>query len=466
MILFIITYIIKFLIFFYPLLFYIYHLFLYNASKSSKGENDTEIKDYPYLSIIVPIKGEKIEIIKDLIDNISKLRWDKEKLEIIIVSDDSEEYFNEIKRSIKIPDNLKVYLYRREEKLGYKSGALLYGYRKSRGDLILTIDVDSRLPEDSIVKLYSKMVKNNCDVITLRWIGYSQNNRSSIAKGLIVLTSFFSKIFFEGKEKAGLLVLPIGSGTLFKREALDDVGGWDYKLIQDDLEIGTRLIYKNKKICASDIPIYVEVPDNFFSFYVQQTRWSMGTGEVFRNRLKYIIKSKISFYKKLDLIFYLFQYTPILFIFISSILLVILIPFINYDPLMIHIPLFIIIIILYGIIGIIYIKGIYKIAKELNLDIIDILFSLSRISAFTLSISPFISYYFLKGLISNKKVYIVTPKGGNKIKNSYNILIIGVFGLIFLISSIIYFLHQYYFSSLWLFYYSINFIYTNITFNK
>ncbi|QIW24283.1 glycosyltransferase family 2 protein [Sulfolobus sp. S-194] len=456
-----ISWLLQFLIFLYPALFVIYQMFLYRIANNTINSDYMEVKNYPFLSIIVPTKGEKISVIQGLIKNISELIWDKDKMEVIIVSDDTEEYFNEIKRNLVIPEGLKVYLYRREKKLGYKSGALLYGYERSRGELVLTIDVDSRLQKDALIKAYSRMITNNCDAVALQWVGYSENTYSKLAKGIMASTFFASKALFEGKEKMHLTVFPVGSGTLFRRDALESVGGWDYKIIQDDLEIGTRLVYKNKKICSSGVPIYIEVPDNFFSFYIQQTRWAMGTGEVIRNRLRYIITAKVSLLKKIDMLFHLLQYTPILFTFIGSMVLVVLAPFINYDPL--KTPLFL----FWGIVLGLYAYVIYEVAIKLGFRRRDAIFSLGRVSGFTVAISPFIFYYFLKGLLSKRKTYIITPKGGNKASKQYRTIIsIGLLGIIYTLAVIIYLLHQNYFTSLWLAYYSSGFLYTLLTFNK
>lgn len=451
----------QFLIFLYPTLFVLYQLLLYRLSLYNTEVSSIPISNYPFMSIIVPTKGEKISVIQGLLDNINELEWDKSRLEIIVVSDDTEDYFNEILRNIRIPRGLNVTFYRREKRLGFKSGALLYGYEKSKGDLILTIDVDSRLPKDALVKAYSRMILNNCDVVALQWVGYSENTYSKLAKGLMASTFLASKALFEGKEKANLSVFPVGSGTLFKRDALKSVNGWDYSMVQDDLEIGTRLVNKNKKICSAGVPIYVEVPDNFFSFYIQQTRWAMGTGEVLRNRLNCIIKAKVSIWKKLDMLIHLFQYTPIIFTFLGSVLLIALLPFIPIDPM--KTPLFLFWAIVLGI----YAYVVYSVALKLGFSKKDALFALGRVSAFTVAISPFIFLYFFKGILSKNRTYTITPKGGSKVRKEYKIITtIGVIGVVYFISFIVFLIIHYYFTALWYLYYSFGFLYTFIGYDR
>ncbi|MEM3292627.1 MAG: glycosyltransferase family 2 protein, partial [Saccharolobus sp.] len=289
------------------------------------GKNEDYIRilnnvELPKLSVIIPTKGERIDVIQGAIDSLSKAKWDKHKLEIIIVSDDDEKYFNELLTALKIPSNLVVKIYRREKKVGYKSGALTYGLEKSTGDLILTLDVDARIDEDSLIKAYLQMVSLGCDAITMEWHGYSKN-LTSLSRALMVSTVLTSKSILKGRDKLGLKVLPIGCGTIYKRRALEEVNGWDPKMIQDDYELGVRLLQKGFRICASSSPVFVEVPDNLVAFYVQQSRWAMGTMEVLIRRIKYIIKSNIKLYQKLEIIMYLSQYIPIILTFIGAFIL-------------------------------------------------------------------------------------------------------------------------------------------------
>lgn len=445
----------QFFAFIYPSLFLFNQVIYYKNSKYKLYVNKNNLikNEYPPISIIIPTKSEKIEIIKDLIRNLEHVKWDKSKIEVIIVSDDDEDYVNSLKRNINCDLDVKILHRKKEERLGYKSGALLYGFLRSKGKYILTLDVDARILPDSLVKLHEIMLNCNCDAVTMKWVGYSEDKYSSLVKGLIISTIMGSEILYIGRYNSGLNIFPIGCGTFYKREILEEVGGWDYKLIQDDLELGARLLSNNRRICASDVPIFIEVPNNFNSFYIQQTRWALGTFETLIHRFKYIlkIKNKISM---IDLILYLLQYTPLAFVFLISILLLPLAFILNYDPL--RSPFIIIwIIALLSYAYLFILTG-----KKLKMGLKEILTSLGRLSAYTVALSPFILLNIIRSFLKNKN-YKVTPKGSkNKIKNKI-IYIILLFGFIFLFESIIYLIKSAFFTGLWLFYYSFAYIYTS-----
>jgi len=457
--------VLQLLLFLYPSLFVLYQLILYYRSKKVLVLSpDLKETNLPFLSIIVPTKGESLDVIQGLIDNINTLIWDKQKLEVIIVSDDDEQYFSTLKSTLKIPKYLNVRLFRREKRLGFKSGALSYGFEMARGNLILTIDVDSRLPRDALIKAYAKMIESNCDAVVFEWNGYTNNMYSNLAKGLVATTVLASRALFRGKESIGLRPFPVGSGTIFKREVLEKLHGWDYSLIQDDLEIGARMAHIGKRVCSSGVPIYIEVPDNLYGFYVQQTRWALGTGEVLRNRIKYILSSPYSLSQKMDMVFHLLQYTPIIITFILATLVAVLAPFKFGDIL--RTPLFL----LWMATLVLYAITLFILALRLGLGFKNSLMAIGALSALTVAISPFITISFFKGILSKDKVYVVTPKGNVKVSFESKVrrinAVIAVFGLMYFTASIIYFLHSYIITGLWLLYYSSGYLYTVFNYNK
>ncbi|MCY0860367.1 MAG: glycosyltransferase family 2 protein [Sulfolobaceae archaeon] len=430
------------------------------GNKSTLFLNELRLDNYPTLSIIVPIKNEPVDLLQGLIDNLNEVEWDKKKLEIVIVSDDTEDYFEYIKNNLKIPDNLNVKLLRRTIKEGYKSGALTYGYHHSTGELILTLDVDARLKKYELIKAYKKMVSSNCDAVTMKWVGYYNNRKSKVAKALTVLTLFTSESIQKGREKLGFHVFPVGCGTLFKRSSIEDVGPWDSRLIQDDLEIGARFLAANKKICASDAMVSVIVPEDFFSYYIQQTRWAMGESEVLKNRFNEIFNSNNSILKRIEVFFFLTQYLPISTTFLGSLAVTVLIIFKQaYNLSMIAFAIWI-------IFNLIYSTYYLQLARELGYTTKEALMSLGRVTAYTESLSPFILYSSILGLIRRNKTYKVTPKS-NKVTYQSVIAIVLIFGLIFLLGSIMaYLLFRYYLLSFWLLIYSSGYLYTAIMYRN
>lgn len=440
-------------------------LYQYIMFKSGvKFKDDTlpvDLNSLPYLTVLVPTKGEKPEVIQGLLENLSRVKWNEEKLEVIVISDDNEEEFNRLVEKLKVPNKLKARILRRDVKIGYKSGALSYGFNISNGDLILTLDVDARLEKDSLIRAYSHMRSLGCDAVTLNWIGYTTNKHSTLAKGVIISTIIADRSLLNGRDRRGLQIFPVGCGTLFKRDALKLIGGWDPLMIQDDLEIGARLVNAGRRICSSTSQVFVEVPDNLVAFYVQQSRWAMGSIEVLTKRLKEITSKNISLIQKIDIFIFLLQYVPIALTFVAALVLA-AISFIpgNFSEIdYLSSPLVLIWLIALGIYGFNFINT----ARTYNFNLVESLRALGKISSYTVAISPFILIGLFSGLRKTRK-YIVTPKGTKvTTRIQYPIL---AFGIIFLLSSLIYLYHASYITGTWLLYYSMGYLFTVLTFKR
>ncbi|AWR99625.1 glycosyltransferase [Metallosphaera hakonensis] len=450
------------LIFVIPSLLLIYQYILFrNGMKFDDSLEPLYDSNLPNLSILVPIKGEKQETLQSLLSNLSSIKWDKNRLEVIVISDDSEDYFNNLVHNLKIPEGLDVKIVRREKKIGYKSGALAYGYSLSKGDLILTLDVDAKLEENSLIKAFNHLRALGCDAVTLSWIGYSNNNHSTLAKGVMISTAIADRALLNGRDKVGLRIFPVGCGTMFKREAIENVGPWDPSMVQDDLEIGARLLRSGKRICSSTSPVYVEVPDNLVSFYVQQTRWAMGSIEVLTRRFKDIMSKSLTIKQKIDILIFLLQYVPIALTFLAALALAIF----SFAGVIYGVPDYLRtpVIFLWMVSLSIYGYNFVKNALKQGFKLIEALRSLGKISSYTVAISPFILIGLISGLREHRK-YVVTPKGV-KVQTTIGYPI-AAFGIVFLVSALIYLVHSAWITGLWLLYYSMGYIFTVATFKR
>ncbi|MCG2910193.1 MAG: glycosyltransferase family 2 protein [Sulfolobales archaeon] len=405
----------------------------------------------PLVTVLIPTKGERIETVVELVRLLESSRY-ANSFEIVVVSDDDEGYFNELKRELSgFSTNVKVY--RREVRRGFKACALQYGFERSNGDYVVALDVDARLNPDEIMEAIRFMEERKCDAATLRWVGYVPHPTMT-GLGIAATTSLVSRSLFIGRAGKDFAQFPVGSGTIFRASSLRKVGGWDCSVIQDDLDVGARMISEGMRICATNYNIMVEVPSTLRAFVIQQSRWSYGTAETLRRNLWRILSSKrINSLKKLDAVWYLLQYTPIWILMFAMIVLAVS----TWTPAAFDAPLWLFLVWL----GSLSIYG-YLLSKELRglfeISPIRTVRVLGRISALSAGISPYIFYGFLRGL-AGKGTYKVTPKGSGGRQSYFPVSTLILAGL-FLASSVKALITGDYASSLWLFYYGLAYVYT------
>ena len=68
-----------------------------------------------------------------------------------------------------------------------------------------------------------------------------------------------------------------GTGFLFAHSLLEELGGWDYFLLTEDLEFTADLVCRGEKIAyCHDAVIYDEQPSSFAQSIRQRSRWQRG----------------------------------------------------------------------------------------------------------------------------------------------------------------------------------------------
>ena len=114
--------------------------------------------DWPFVSVIMPALNEE-ELVGKSIDSIFSCNYPHEKFEVICINDGSTDltYLHMMRAKLKYRDRLKVINFR--QNLG-KRKALYSGLKKSRGEIIVTVDTDSKIGRSAIRNLVVPLIKD------------------------------------------------------------------------------------------------------------------------------------------------------------------------------------------------------------------------------------------------------------------------------------------------------------------
>jgi len=376
-----------------------------------------KLKEYPKTTIIIPIRNEETETIIELLEAISRQTYPKDKMEIIIVSDDTEQKFREIRNKIMETEyvkNMEVKIYRREKPKGFKAGALNHALQRSSGKYIVIFDADTIPKETFLEETITHMENEGLDALATRWL--TKNiNASPIAEAQAVSMEFLTSIILRGKKLLGKPIIIPGSGCIFKRETLIEIGGWDEEDgLGEDLEISIKLILNGKRIDYMDETyVKVEVPLNYEDFKKQQSRWAYGTTRILLKNIPKIVKANIPLTWKIDLILHLLQYHAILANFAIAILA--LLSIIIKTDLMAQATLLIpVTMALSALEATAYIHT----AKKLGLKTWRSIVMMGRCTALAAVLAPQVLIQNIKAIIGRREMWEVTPKGAAAKKTS------------------------------------------------
>ena len=243
--------------------------------------------NYPFFEVIVINDGSTDETLPTLIHTFKLRRIDRAYRNILKTSPVRGFYYHP-----EMPNLLVV-----DKENGGKSDSLNCGINLSRSPYFCTVDADSILEENALIKLITPVVESTVPVIAcggvvrglngieLRNGGIEEINlpRSGLAMFQIVeyIRAFlFGRVGLDAMN--GILILS-GAFSLFRKEAVVEAGGYRVKNVTEDMELIIKLHkhniekknpYRIKFI--SDPVCWTEVPENLRMLGRQRRRWHLG----------------------------------------------------------------------------------------------------------------------------------------------------------------------------------------------
>ncbi len=248
--------------------------FLAGLVSASSEKASPSLTVLPTFSIIVPVKNEEL-VIERLLERLLALDYPKEKVEVIIVEDGSEDRTCEICEGYmaKYPGSIRFL--HRETSEG-KPSALNFASSQAKGDIIGVLDADNVPERDILLRAASYFGEG--DVAAIQGVTYSINRSQNLVARLAACEeATWLRVFVRGKSSLGLFVPLTGSCGFVRRPILERLGGWDDRSVAEDVELAVRLIAAGYKIrYAGDVCSLQESASSVLRLVKQRARWFRG----------------------------------------------------------------------------------------------------------------------------------------------------------------------------------------------
>ncbi len=393
-----------------------FHLLYHYQKKRKKVEQedllDLVSDEVPFVTIQLPIFNE-LYVTERLIDNITKFDYPKDKYEIHILDDSTDETLDISKRKVEEykAQGFNIELIRRKDRVGYKAGALKYGMQYVKGEFIAIFDADFLPNPDFLRKTIPYFKDDKVGVVQTRW-EHINENYSLITR----LQAFQLNVHFtveqKGRDAANFLLQFNGTAGVWRRETIDSAGGWEADTLTEDLDLSYRAQLKGWKIAfREDIGSPAELPAEMNGLKSQQFRWMKGGAETAKKMLPTVWSSDIPLLKKIHASTHLLSSSVFLCVFIMGVFSVPILYFIN--PLGIDSKYFgVFLLSLVSIIFVYYVANVdqeWKEGSKLWL-IVKFIFIFPIFLALSMGLSLHNSVAVIQGYLGRKSAFIRTPK--------------------------------------------------------
>ena len=393
-----------------------FHLLYHYKKFHKKRVNppmELEEDQWPVVTIQLPIFNE-MYVVERLIKNICALDYPVDKLEVQVLDDSTDETI-EISQRIVNDFREKGYditLVRRPNREGFKAGALKYGMQSAKGEFIAIFDADF-LPDTSFLKktIPHFYEDDKVGVVQTKWEHLNQDYSLITQLQAFQLNVHFT-VEQTGRYSADYLLQFNGTAGVWRRETIDDAGGWEADTLTEDLDLSMRAQLKGWKILfREDIGSPAELPAEMNGLKSQQFRWMKGGAETARKMLPVLWRSSLPFKKKLHGTVHLLSSGIFLFIFLVGIISVPLV-FLLQQSLFPADFFTLFLIGLLSIIGVYYVANVQASWKENSWrkNMVKFLVLFPVFLSLSMGLSLHNSIAVIQGYLGKKSAFIRTPK--------------------------------------------------------
>ena len=217
----------------------------------------------PFVSVLIPAHDEEC-VIANTVQNI--LDMDYENFEVIVIDD----------RSVDNTASKVTALIRPKDAFPGKSAVLNDAFKIAKGEAILVFDADATVDADFLTTLIPHLEPKDVGAVQARKVIRNKNTNllTRCQNNEYTLDTYFQ----VGRDSVKGAVELRGNGELIKRQAIEDIGGWNNYTIVDDLDMSTRMHIKGWDIrFCPDAIVYEEGIIYVKPLYRQRRRWLEGT---------------------------------------------------------------------------------------------------------------------------------------------------------------------------------------------
>ncbi|MBU0980883.1 MAG: glycosyltransferase [Nanoarchaeota archaeon] len=253
---------------------------------------------FPFVSIQIPTFNDPIAL--RCVRRCMQMDYPKDRYEIIIVDDSTSRETQE--RLNALADGKFVKFVHRENRDGFKPGALKKAMKQTLGEIIAIFDADWIPHKDYLKEVVGPFSDPKVAVVQTRQGFYNHKTNLITRFAAYVLMSYHS-IMMPINNRINCVFF-CGTGGAFRRSIFDEVGGWNLDSITEDSDLTVRMLVKGYKTVYLELEHMSEVPDTFESFIKQQMRWCYGNARVFfDNASSILFKSGLTIWQRLMITF-------------------------------------------------------------------------------------------------------------------------------------------------------------------
>ena len=288
------------------------------AQGAQRADADRSEGVLPCVTVQLPLYNE-LYVVERVIAAVCALDYPRELLQVQVLDDSTDDTSRIAQQAVLAARErgVDIELIHRDNRAGYKAGALANGLLTARGELVAIFDADfipSRNFLRRVICERRAFAAPDVGFVQTRW-GYLNRETNSFTRAQVILLDMHFVVDQYVRSHTGLRMNFNGSGGIWRRACLDAAGGWQSDTLTEDLDLsyraqlrGWRGMYLEDEICPG------ELPQSVLAFKQQQARWARGSAQCVRKLFPRIARSQMPVLHKLFAFMHLSGYFANIFV--------------------------------------------------------------------------------------------------------------------------------------------------------
>jgi cellulose synthase/poly-beta-1,6-N-acetylglucosamine synthase-like glycosyltransferase len=269
-----------------------YLVYLYMKHKDHKVANPVVPDAWPAVTVQLPLYNE-MYVVDRLVEAVCRMNYPKELLEIQILDDSTDETQDIARLAAQryTAQGFDIKYIHRDDRSGYKAGALDAALKVARGRYVAIFDADFVPSADFLERTVPYFADPKVAMVQARWT-HLNRDFSLLTKVQSILLDAHFVLEHGGRNRSGRFFNFNGTAGMWRPEAIADGGGWQHDTLTEDLDLSYRTQLRGWQfVFLPDLEAPAEVPVEMNAFKSQQHRWAKGSIQTCIKLLPHILRS-------------------------------------------------------------------------------------------------------------------------------------------------------------------------------
>jgi cellulose synthase/poly-beta-1,6-N-acetylglucosamine synthase-like glycosyltransferase len=240
-------------------------------------EETNALKDdeLPVYSILVPAYKEPA-VLPTLINAIKKMDYPQNKLDVILLLEEDDEFTLKTAKRAKPPGNWRFIIVPKSHPKT-KPKACNYGVFFSRGKFLTIYDAEDIPEPDQLKKALVAFEKGGPSFFCFQAaLNYFNKDENLITSLFTLEYSYWFDYLLPGLYRLNLPIPLGGTSNHFRLSYLKKMGAWDPFNVTEDADLGIRACAHSLKVGIINSTTYEEANSRYLNWIRQRSRWIKG----------------------------------------------------------------------------------------------------------------------------------------------------------------------------------------------